>query len=339
MAAMLFDERSGWRRRLLYRATAIARSLATPVAAAAAALGAARLFTFLYWRHVARRYPPAGVFVTVDGRRLHLVERGAEDAQAVVLIHGLRGSSAEFTCSVADRLAERYRVLALDRPGYGASDPLRRDSGAPSAQARALHTALEHLGVERPILVGHSLGAATVMAYAVAYPDDLGAGVTLSGHTLPFDGEFGSRTRLAETPVLAPLLLDTIATPLGLLAGPWILREALKPQTPPPGYTAAALRSALRPGSFRAAAADVRECDRDMRTFFHRYGELAMPFVIVAGSRDRHISPNSSLTLHRLLRHSELREIEGSGHMPFFADPGAVVAAVDRACELARAGD
>jgi len=368
MEAMVLRERPGWRQALVRAVTATTRSLAAPIGAAVAVLGAGRLFTLWFWRRAAHLHPPAGIFVTVDGRRLHLVDRGpagrppdaagprpaspAPDTPAaddppsarldapptVVLVHGLRGSSAEFTFSIVDRLAERYRVLAVDRPGYGASDLLRRRTGAPSAQARALHAALGRLGVERPVLVGHSIGAALVMAYAVAYPDELGAAVTLSGHTLPFDGEFGSTTRLAELPVLAPLLLNTLATPLGLLAGPRILRQALSPQTPPPGYTAAALRSALQPKAFRAAADDVRECDRDMRTFFAHYGELTMPFVLVTGADDRHISPNESLTLHRLLRHSELREIEGSGHMPFFADPDAVVAAVDRACELARAG-
>jgi pimeloyl-ACP methyl ester carboxylesterase len=300
----------------------------------------------------------------------------AATGPAVVLIHGLRGSSADFSFSILDRLAERYRVLAFDRPGSGYSDPapagaVRRSSrggrgaprygagagrpatgpdpactadtairgpGSPLTQARLLHGALRTLHVERPLLVAHSLGAALAMTYAVEYPDALAGIVTLSGHGLPFDGAIGGTSRIADIPLVGRLLVYTLITPLGLLLGPRGLRRTMAPQEPTPQYARAAVRIAIRPRAFIAAAADARECDAGLRVVYRRFGEIAVPLVALAGGSDRIISPNEGLTLSRLLPHAEYRELPGSGHMPFFADPDAVIAAVDRARQLADAG-
>ena len=137
---MVLLERPGWRQALVRRVKAIARTLAAPVGTAVAVLGAGRLFTLWFWRRAAHLHPPAGIFVTVDGRRLHLVDRGpagrppdaagprpaspAPDTPAaddppsarldapptVVLVHGLRGSSAEFTFSIVDNSGSDSQV-------------------------------------------------------------------------------------------------------------------------------------------------------------------------------------------------------------------------------------
>jgi pimeloyl-ACP methyl ester carboxylesterase len=374
------------------------------LSAAGAFLGAGGAFTWWQTRRTEREYPPAGRFVEVEGLRLHLVDRGptgpatagaapqtarpqipvddaapgeptaCSAAPTVVLIHGLRGSSADFSFSVLDRLAERYRVLAFDRPGSGYSDTAPaggRDSqpadtgpagpgghrralprapaddprcttdaavcgpGSPLNQARLLRGALRALGVERPLLVAHSLGAALAMTYAVEYPDALAGIVTLCGHGLPFDGAIGGTSRIADIPLAGRLLVYTLITPLGLFLGPRGLRRTMAPQEPTPEYARAAVRIAIRPRAFFAAADDARECDAGLRTVYRRFGEIRVPLVALAGGSDQIISPNEGLTLSRLLPHAEYRELPGSGHMPFFADPDAVISAVDRAWQLA----
>ena len=85
--------------------------------------------------------PPKGRFITVDGVRLHYIERGRPDAaQTVVLLHG-NGSDGR---GVRDQRPapswqrKRYRVIAFDRPGFGYSDRPRRPArGRRSEQARA----------------------------------------------------------------------------------------------------------------------------------------------------------------------------------------------------------
>ena len=73
-------------------------------------------------------YPPLGQFIEVDGRRVHALVVG--EGPDLVLIHGSSGHVRDFTFSFIDQVKDRYRVIALDRPGLGHSDALPK--GAPA---------------------------------------------------------------------------------------------------------------------------------------------------------------------------------------------------------------
>ncbi len=73
-------------------------------------------------RRIERAHPPAGRFVEVAGGRLHLLELGPADAPPVVLLHGASGNLGDMRVALGDRLAARYRVILVDRPGHGWSD-------------------------------------------------------------------------------------------------------------------------------------------------------------------------------------------------------------------------
>src|SRR5580765_7099220 len=87
----------------------------------------------------------------VDGLSLHYDVAGR--GPAVVLVHGLGGFGASWRHTI-DALASRATVFAVDLPGF----------------ARALHGFLEGLGVGQASLVGHSLGAAVAVTYALTHP-------------------------------------------------------------------------------------------------------------------------------------------------------------------------
>jgi pimeloyl-ACP methyl ester carboxylesterase len=78
----------------------------------------------------------------------------------VVLLHGQPGSAADWQ-QVASRLPEALRVVALDRPGYGAS---RQGAGGFAVNARAVLAELDARGIERAVLVGHSYGGGVALA-------------------------------------------------------------------------------------------------------------------------------------------------------------------------------
>ena len=281
-----------------------------------------------------RDYPPNGRFVSAGGLRLHVVDRGS--GPAVVLLHGLRGSTRDFEHSILDALAARYRAIAVDRPGYGYSErPPGATGDSPLVQAELLHDALRQLGVQRPVVVGHSMAAAVALAYAVKFPSDTGAVVTLCGHVLPFDGFGGGPlAALAITPLLGRALTATLLAPLGRLVAPALLRYVFRPQHAPAEYARAATRLALRPAAFIASSEDRRSMDGGLRQIYEEFPGLRAPLVIVTGRADHVLSPAESLSLHRLVPGSELIVLPSSGHMPHFADPEAVIAAIDRAQEL-----
>ncbi|AVD82137.1 alpha/beta hydrolase [Pseudomonas sp. SWI6] len=113
----------------------------------------------------------------LDGGQLAV--RQAGDGDAVVLLHGI-GSGAASWLHVAMGLSERARVLAWDAPGYGQSSPLPMAAPCARDYAGRLLQALDTLGVERCVLVGHSLGALTASAFAQACPERVNRLVLIS---------------------------------------------------------------------------------------------------------------------------------------------------------------
>ncbi|WP_172651731.1 alpha/beta fold hydrolase [Rhodococcus opacus] len=110
---------------------------------------------------------------TVDTDRWHLPDRltadGATvaagvfgDGPPVVLVHGTPSSSYLWR-AVIPRLAEQNTVYVWDLPGYGDSPPVPGEPVAIRTHARVLARLVEHWGLERPVLVGHDIGAATVL--------------------------------------------------------------------------------------------------------------------------------------------------------------------------------
>lgn len=102
----------------------------------------------------------------VDGLSLHYLVEGR--GPAIVLVHGLGGFAESWRHNV-DALADRATVYALDLPGYGRSAKPRTRYNL-TFFARALHGFIETLGLPQVSLVGHSLGGAVAVTYALTHP-------------------------------------------------------------------------------------------------------------------------------------------------------------------------
>ena len=252
----------------------------------------------------------------------------------MVYVHGAKGSVYDFILSVGDRVAQKYTAVAIDRPGSGFSERLPGGDASPQAQAAALRAATAALGLEKPLLVGHSLGAAVALAWALDAPDDVAAVVTLGGYTVPLGG---------PPPWVNALLRSrTVARATGFVgrsrpARPLVdaaLRRAFSPGPVPPDYARIAPALALADANLVNDGADQQAAEAGLRALAPRYAGLAVPLVIVVGEGDRMVPPSTSARLHELVPGSELVGLPGSGHMPQFTAPDAVLAAIDRAAFL-----
>jgi len=151
---------------------------------------------------------PADRAVPGDGVRLHARDWSGS-GQAVVLLHGL-ASNARIWDGVASRLAGAgLRVVALDQRGHGASE--QPGSGYDFATlGRDLSAALADLGIERPVLAGHSWGANVALQFAADRPGAL-AGLALVDGALLGVAEWAgptldeARRRLAPPRFAVPL--------------------------------------------------------------------------------------------------------------------------------------
>lgn len=155
-------------------------------------LGVGALAAGLVWftRRTARRVqaavPPQGYFVDVPGGRLHVREQGR--GPALLLLHGLGGHSGTYTYGVAERLADEFRVVTVDRPGSGYSTRLAGTAADLSTQAAVLAGLIAQLGLGRPLVVGHSLGGAVALQLALEHPERVAGLALIAPLTHPTDG-------------------------------------------------------------------------------------------------------------------------------------------------------
>jgi pimeloyl-ACP methyl ester carboxylesterase len=129
--------------------------------------------------------------------KIHYNEAGTGDPP-LILLHGSGAGASSWSNFVVNigPFSEKYRVLAVDQPGYGKSDPYVMTEPRNTVNARAVKDLMDKLGIAKASLVGNSMGGATALAFAVDYPDRIekmilmgsgGGGPTLFGQT-PSEG-------------------------------------------------------------------------------------------------------------------------------------------------------
>jgi len=314
----------------LTEARARAPRLGTALAATAAALAAAALYNTLRTRRVEREHPPAGRFVEVDGVRLHYLERG--QGTPVVLLHGNVVTAEDWVLSgVLDRVAERHRVVAFDRPGYGHSDRPRGSAWPAAEQAGLLRRALARLGVGRPVVVGHSWGTNAALALALADPAAVRGLVLVSGYYEPTLRADALLVAPAAVPVLGDVLRHTVSPPLGAALLPLVVKGMFAPLPVPERFKAGfSAGMAVRPSQIRAEAQDGATMAYGVAAMRERYGELDMPVVIMAGAEDKVVDVGRhAARLREQLPRADLRLVPGAGHMVHYLVPEQVAEAVE----------
>jgi pimeloyl-ACP methyl ester carboxylesterase len=115
--------------------------------------------------------PPAGWtdgYVMANGIRLHYWRTGGAKP-VMVMAHG---SSDDGLCwtNLATVFQDRYDIVMFDARGHGLSDP-PTDADPPDVQVEDLAGLIKALKLDKPILMGHSMGSASVAHFAAKYPD------------------------------------------------------------------------------------------------------------------------------------------------------------------------
>ena len=288
---------------------------------------------------IERSYPPAGRFVDVDGGRLHVLELGPADATPVVLLHGASGNLGDMRLALGERLAARYRVILIDRPGHGWSDrPDGRADAAPMRQAALIHQALEKIGAGRAIVVGHSWSGALATAYALSYPNAVSGLVLLAGVTHPWPGGVAWLNHVVAAPVIGPLVAYTIILPLGYFMIDTGVAAVFTPETPPQEYDArTGVRMILRPKEFIANAQDIADLKAAVTAQAPRYNEIKAPTAIIAGDADRIVYTDiQSRGIAKMLPDATLTVLPGVGHMVQFAATDLILKAIDEVAAKAK---
>jgi len=312
----------------------------TTLAASAVALGALAVANYLMARRAERRHPPQGLFMTVDGVRLHYTDRG--DGSPVVLIHGNMVAGDDYTTSgLADMiLRQGHRVIIFDRPGFGHSDRPRGRVWTADRQADLLQQALRRLGVARPVVVGHSWGAIVAMSMAVRHEAEIAGVVAVSGYyfwTLRPDVLL---VGVGALPLIGDILRYTISPLLNWLLMPAVKRALFSPGAVPARFDARfSTAMAVRPSQIRATSEDGTLMIPGAIALRDGYKDLTLPVVIIAGEGDKIVFKRRAEQLRSAIKHSMLHVIKGAGHMVHYQATRQIAEAVEAMVERSRHQD
>lgn len=307
--------------------------------AASAALLGLGLMAATQWRLSAREqaaraaHPPTGQFVMVDGVKVHMQVAGS--GPDLVMIHGANGNLREFTFALMDQLSSRYRVIAVDRPGLGYSDPLPDSDVSVAGQARVLRAAVAQIGAENPLVLGQSYGGTVALAWALDHPP---AGLVLvSAPSLPWPGELDPWYRITASP-LGRMTLVPLAS--AFVAQSYVrstIDKVFAPQSAPAGYAEhLGIDLTLRRASLEATVTQINALRPQVQAMKSDYPRLTLPIELVHGDADTIVPLRiHSQPLMHLIPNGNLTVLPGVGHMPHHTHPQEVIDAIDRAASRA----
>ncbi len=254
-------------------------------------------------------------YVTVAGEKafyaLYQSDRGKRSGDVrgkrdLVLVHGAGGSHLDWPAPL--RRLKGANVYALDLPGHGRSDGPGRSSIA--AYRDFILAFLDARDLQTAVVVGHSMGGAIALDFALSYPDRL-AGLILVGT--------GARLRVAPA-ILTGILSDfeaTIDLVLDYAYGP-SASEQLKRlgrqrllKTPP-----------------QVIHGDYAACDAF--DVMGRLGEIRCPTLVIGGTADVLTPPKYSIYLRDHIAGAELVLVDAAGHMVMLEKPEVVAKAVSQ---------
>jgi pimeloyl-ACP methyl ester carboxylesterase len=227
----------------------------------------------------------------------------------VVLVHGTPYSSFLWR-DIAPALALTRRVYVFDHLGFGQSDQRGGQDLSLAAQARVLTRLLEHWQLVRPSLVAHDIGGAITLRALLLEGADY-RDLTLFDAVSGGEWERGLFRLFLERPEVFERLPDYAhealvsshmqhATNIGYRPG--VLDVFLAPW-----------RGATGQAAFYRQYSQIKQTDT--AEYEHLLGEISIPTRLIWGTEDRILPPEYGRWLHDRIPHSELRWVEGAGHV------------------------
>lgn len=309
------------------------------IAAAVFISASAVLWGFSGWmtRRIEATVPSSGRFMEVDGERFHYYEEG--EGPPLVMIHGLMGSSRNLTYALSGQLREHFRVITLDRPGSGYSTRHKGTAADLPAQARQVAAFINALGLDKPLVLGHSLGGAISLALALDHPHAVSGLVLVAPLTHPQPTLPLVFWSLAVRPAwLRRWVSLTLTVPIGLLTRRAVVKGVFAPDSAPDDFaTRGGGLLGMRPDNFYAASSEIALVNDVLPNMVKRYPQLTLPISLIYGAQDKVLDfRKHGQALADKVPGLKLQVVEGRGHMLPITATARVVEAVQQLAKRAR---
>lgn len=257
--------------------------------------------------------------VHANGVDLCVRERGA--GRPLVFVHGVMCSGRLFERQL-EGLSARYRVIAPDLRGHGDSERVLNGHTVPNyaADLRGLFDAIR---VERPVLIGWSMGAMVAFEYLKAYGPDSVDGLVIVDQP-PSDFAWGDGYRFGMFgPQLLAETVEEIQMRLAEVASVW---AGLMLHDPSPDDASLLAGEIAKVPPAIGCTILVDQTLRDYRSFLP---DIRVPTLVAFGGDDRATSPEAGRWMAERIPGARFRVFEASSHCPFFEEPEAFDAALE----------
>ena len=251
--------------------------------------------------------------------------RDAGEGHALLLIHGMAGSSATWR-AIIPQLSKKFRVIAPDLLGHGMSAKPRGDYSL-GAFAVFLRDLLDELGVHRATVIGQSLGGGIAMQFAYQHRDYCERLALIGSGGLGPD--LSPMLRILSAPgaeLVLPVVAPQPVLNLGNKLGSWLTSAGI--QAPRAGQMWQAYcslsDSAGRQAFLRTLRSVVDHRGQAVSALNKLHLTAGMPIALIWGDNDRIIPVAHAYAAHDALAGSRLEVLEGIGHFPHVEAPMAV---------------
>jgi pimeloyl-ACP methyl ester carboxylesterase len=271
--------------------------------------------------------------VTVDGGQiLHLPSGDVQaldspalnrnvGAAPIVLLH-CYGCSMQWWDALAPLLQRDHRVIRIDLLGFGGSE--KPKSGySMEDQAATVAAALNQLGVEGAVVVGHSMGFSVATALASQHSELVDRLVDIDeGSSVPDDCSLPFLAKLGYAPVLGQALWRI--TPNFLVKDSY--SDAFAPDYDVPDFVIDGY-DAMTFTSFEDSKNGNEDYSGEI-SLADRLRTAAIPLLVIYGSDDQVCDPNSFEEAYGSIPGARVEEIEGAGHSPNVEKPKETAALI-----------
>lgn len=259
---------------------------------------------------------------TLNNQPIHVREEGSERGQIALLLHGW--SSSWYALSpLLPLLKDRYRVMAVDLPGYGESPPLPQRTTIPD-YADLLAALVRELGNKPAVLIGHSMGGMISLTMTLRHPELVERMVllcpTISGRLSVFINLFISPVTLIERFSIANSIVATFERHMLGITDRLMRPASFAERTSITEQDYVHLRAdARRPGQGRVRA----ECYWAMRENDLRgsLSQIHVPTLVLWGMEDNTVPLRDAGVVATEMPDADLRVIPNAGHWPQFETP------------------
>jgi pimeloyl-ACP methyl ester carboxylesterase len=249
-------------------------------------------------------------FLETRSGRVHVLDVGAGD-EVILLLHGTGRSVADWQEGLAERLAQKYRVVGIDYYGHGLSDRSHGGGYGIALWAEQAVDVLDAMGIERVTVVGHSAGGCVAAILTADHPERVDRAVFI-GHGMAMD----------------PIQVLPLMPGLGELrmARTAIFSDVFSPEHErrlAAAYAIRGTRAALLTFLRRQYTID------GLRLVTGTYEDIRRPVLQVHGSEDASISIAAARRLSPRIGETRFLPIAGVGHDVHIEAPGQLVDAIE----------